>query len=73
MCNKASYINALNTVDFTEETVYDKLCELRADKSLGDDGIYSVVLKNLATVISKQLSNIFTKASLAMLYYMIGS
>ena len=26
MYNKASYMNALNTVDFTEETVYDTPC-----------------------------------------------
>ena len=37
MCNKASYINTFNTVDFTDETVYDKLCKLRADKSPGID------------------------------------
>ena len=37
MYNKASYKNALNTVDFTEEAVYDKLCKLRADKSPGVD------------------------------------
>ena len=59
MYNKASYINALNTVDFTEETVYDKLCKLSADKSPGVDGTYPVVLKNLANVISKPLSRIF--------------
>ena len=39
MYNTASNKNALNTVDFTEETVYDKLCKLRADKSPGVDGI----------------------------------
>ena len=43
MYNKASNINALNTVDFTEETVHDKLCKLRADKSPGVDGIHPVV------------------------------
>ena len=56
MYNKASYIN---TVDFTEETMYDKLCKLRADKSPGIDEIYPVVLKNVANVISKPLSLIF--------------
>ena len=39
MCNKAYYVNALNSVDFTEETVYDKLCKLSADISPGVDGI----------------------------------
>ena len=64
MYNKASYINALNTVDFTEETVYDKLCKLRADKSPGADGIYPVVLQNLAKVIFKPLSHIFSPSLL---------
>ena len=73
MYNKASYKNALNTVDFTEETVYDKLCRLRADKSPGVDGIYPVVLRNLANVMSIPLSHILTKVSYAMLYNMIGS
>ena len=45
MCNRSSYINALNTVDFNEETVYDKLCKLRADQS-DVDGIYPEVLKS---------------------------
>ena len=52
MYNKASYKNALNTVDLTEETVYDKLCKLSADKSPGVDGIYQVVLKNLQMLFS---------------------
>ena len=43
MYNKASYESALDTVDFTEETVYDKLCKHRADKSPGVDGRYPVV------------------------------
>ena len=73
MYNKASYRNALNTVDFTEETVYDKLCRLRADKSPGVDGIYPVVFRNLANVIFKPLSHILTKASYTILYHMIGS
>ena len=51
--NKASYINVLNTVDITEETVHDKLCKLRADKSSDVDGVYPVALQNLANVISK--------------------
>ena len=34
MYNKSSHRNALNTVDFTEETVHDKLCKLRADNHL---------------------------------------
>ena len=42
MYNKASCKNALNTVDFTEETVYDKLCKLRADKSAGVDRIFQL-------------------------------
>ena len=37
MCNRAYYANTLNTVDFTEETVYDKLSKLRAGKSHGFD------------------------------------
>ena len=32
MYNKVSYINALNTVDFTEEIVHHKLCKLRAER-----------------------------------------
>ena len=46
MCERASYVNALNTVDFTDETVCDKLCKLRADKS-GLDGIHAVVKINI--------------------------
>ena len=34
MYNKTSYINASNTVDFTEVTVYDKICTLRATNLL---------------------------------------
>ena len=64
MYNKASYKNALNTVDFTEETVYDQLCKLRTDKSPGVDGIYPVVLKSLANVIFKSLSHIFNQSLL---------
>ena len=64
MFNKASYKNALNTVDFTEETVYDKLCKLKANKSPGVDGIYPVVPKILANVISKPLSHIFNQSLL---------
>ena len=64
MYNKASYKNTLNTVDFTEETVYDKVCKFRADKSTGVDGIYPVVLKNLANVILKPLSHIFYQSLL---------
>ena len=64
MCNKASYINASNTVDLTEETVYDELCKLRANKSPGVDEIYPVVSKNLANVISKRLSHIFSQSLL---------
>ena len=64
MYNKASYKNALSTVDFTEETVYDKLCKLRADKSPGVDGIYPVVLKNLVIVIFKLLTQIFSHSRL---------
>ena len=64
MYNKASYKNALNTVDFTEETVYDKLCKPRADKFPGVDGICPVVLKNLANVIFKPLSHIFGQSLL---------
>ena len=64
MYNKASYINALNTVDFTDETVYDKLCKLSDHKSPGVDGTYPVVLENLASVISKPLNNIFYKSLL---------
>ena len=45
MCNIASYVNASNTVYFPEETVYDKLHRLRAEKFPGVDGIYPVVLK----------------------------
>ena len=37
MYNKSYHRNALNTVDFTEETVYDQPCKLRADKSPGVD------------------------------------
>ena len=48
MCDRTSYANALNTVDFTEEKMYDNHCKLRADKSPGVDGIYPVVLKSLA-------------------------
>ena len=56
MCTKTSYLNAFDTVDFTEETVYfiyfyDNLRQLRADKSPGVDGIYPVVLKSLANFI----------------------
>ena len=43
MCNNASYTNASNTVNFTEETVNYKRCKFRANKSPGVDGIYSVV------------------------------
>ena len=64
MYNKASYINALNTVYFTEETMYDKLCKLRANKSPGVYGIYIVVLKNLANVIFKPLSHMFKQSLL---------
>ena len=64
MYNKASYKNALNTDDFIEETVYDKHCKLRSDKSPGVDGIYPVVLKNLANVIFKRLSHIFSQSLL---------
>ena len=64
MCNKVSYKNALNTVDFTEEIVYYELCKLRADKSPGVDGIYPVVLRNLANVIFKSLNNIFSQSLL---------
>ena len=64
MYNKVSYKNALNTVDFTEETVYDKLCKLRADKSPVVDGIYPVVWKNLANVILKPFSHIFSQSLL---------
>ena len=62
MYNKAFYVSALNTIYFTEETVYDKLCKLRVDKSPGVDGMYPVVLKNLANVISKPLSHIFSQS-----------
>ena len=62
MYNIASYINVLNTVYFTEETVYDKLCMFRADKSPGVDGIYPVVLKNLENAIFKPLSYIFSQS-----------
>ena len=62
MYNKASYANAINTVDFTQETVYDKLCKLWAKKSPCVDGIYSVVLKNLANVITTSLSYIFIQS-----------
>ena len=64
MYNTASNKNALNIGDFTEETVYDKLCKLRADKSPGEDGIYQVVSKNLANVIFKPLSHIFYQSLL---------
>ena len=62
MYNKASYINALNTVVITEETMHDELCNLRADKSPGVDGVYPVAIKNLANVISKPLSHIFNQS-----------
>ena len=62
MYNKASYINALNIVDFADETVYDTLCKLRVDKSPGVDGIIPVVQKNLPNVISKPLSHIFNQS-----------
>ena len=62
--NKASYINALNTVDFNEETVHDILCKLRANKPPGVDGIYPAVLKNLANVILRPLSHIFIQSLL---------
>ena len=52
ICYKASHIIALNTVEFTEETEYDKLCKLRADKSPGADGIYPAVLKILQLLFS---------------------
>ena len=64
MYNKASHENALNTVEFTEETVYDKPCKLRADKSPGVDGIYPVVLKSLENVTFKPLSHIFSQSLL---------
>ena len=64
MHNKESNMNALNTVDFTEETVYHKLCKLRADKSPGVDGIYPVELRNLASVIFKPLSHVFSQSLL---------
>ena len=64
MCNKASYINALYTVDFTEKTLHDKHSKPRSDKYLGVDGIYQVVLKNHANVISKPLSHIFNQTLL---------
>ena len=64
MYNKASYINALNTVYFNEETVYDKLCKLRADNSPGVDGVYPVVLQNLANVISNPLTHISNQSLL---------
>ena len=76
MYNKTSYINALNTVDCTEETVHDKLCKLRADKSPGVDGIYPVVLKNLVNVISKPLSHIFNQSLLCNVvphYWMLAN
>ena len=64
MCKKAVCINALNTVDFTDETVYDEPCKFWADKSPGVGGIYTVGLGNLANVIFKPLCHIFRQSLL---------
>ena len=64
MCKKALCINALNTVDFTDETVYDEPCMFRADKSPGVGGIYTVWLGNIANVIFKPLCHIFSQSLL---------
>ena len=64
MYNKESYVNVINTVDFTEETVHDKLCKVGADKSPGVDGIHPVMSRNLEVVISNPLSHIFSQSLL---------
>ena len=52
----------LCNIDISQEVVFQKLCNLRPDKAPGADGIYPVVLRNLAKVVSLPLSIIFGKS-----------
>ena len=52
----------LCNIDISQEVVFQKLCNLRPDKAPGVDGIYPVVLRNLAKVVSLPLSIIFSKS-----------
>ena len=58
------YINSLNTVDFTEETVYDKLCKLKGGKSPGVDRIYPVVLKKSCKCYFQTIESHFSQSLL---------
>ncbi|KAJ8021264.1 hypothetical protein HOLleu_38412 [Holothuria leucospilota] len=55
-------IESLCSIDISQEVVFQKLCNLRPNKAPGADGIYPVVLRNLAKVVSKPLSIIFSKS-----------
>ena len=52
----------LNDVLITEEVVYKKLCSLKTNKAHGQDGMASLVLKELANEIKGILTIIFNKS-----------
>ncbi len=51
--------NIINDVDFTEEDVYKKLCELREDKACRPDDISRMVLKHCASMLKVPLHILF--------------
>ena len=68
----ACYINASNTVDFAEETVYDKLCRFRATNLVLIEYMH-LCYKILKMLFPNHWVTFLAKASYAMLYHIIAS
>ena len=70
--NQENVASNLKKIIITEEIVYKKLCSLKSNKAPGDDGMGSLMLKELAN----ELKGVFTIINNRFLseskYQMIG-
>ena len=60
--NQEKVASNLNKVIITEEIVYKKLCSLKSNKAHGDDGMKSLMLKELANELKGVLAIIYNRS-----------
>ena len=60
--NQEKVASNLNKVIITEEIVYKKLCSLKSNKAQGDDGMGSLMLKELANELKGVLTIIYNRS-----------
>ena len=69
--NQENVVYDLIKIIITEEIVYKKLCSLKSNKAHGDDGMGSLMLKELANELKGVLTIIYTGPYRKAKYQMI--